>query len=260
MVGVAGATVSFGVFELAAHEAVLPRSEEVLDGLAAGRFDGIDLGPPGYLGGPKALSRNLDDRGLALAGGYIPLRLTEERSLPDDLRLLEEILDLLEAGAGTKLPPRPTLADAGAAHRSRSTEAGASLDDAGWETLLRNLDVASARCRVRGLEPSFHHHIGTWIQTPPEIERLLGSTDIDLCLDSGHLLLAGGDPVTAVGEWGDRITHLHVKDARLDVLQRAATMKEVWSRGAFCPLGSGDVDVAGFVGALQERGYQGWVV
>ena len=122
------------------------------------------------------------------------------------------------------------------------------------------LGRAVARCRERGLTPVFHHHIGTWVQTPEEIDRLLAMSDVGLCLDSGHLLLAGGDPIEAVKRWGIRIEQVHVKDARLEVLRSAGSMEEVWGGGAFCPLGEGNVDVSGFVHAISNGGYSGWVV
>ncbi|MFI5659943.1 sugar phosphate isomerase/epimerase family protein [Streptomyces sp. NPDC051684] len=61
---------------------------------------------------------------------------------------------------------------------------------------------AADRVRARGLEPVFHHHLGTDVETPDEIRRLLDLTDVSLCLDTAHLWLAGGDPVEALREWG----------------------------------------------------------
>jgi len=96
----------------------------------------------------------------------------------------------------------------------------------------------------------------------PEIERFLEDTDVPLLLDSGHLLVAGGDPLRALDDWRDRIGAVHIKDARLDVVaavkaERADTLT-AWRRGMFCALGEGDVDLVAFCQALQ--GYDGWVV
>ena len=98
----------------------------------------------------------------------------------------------------------------------------------------------------------------------PEIERFLADTDVPLLLDSGHLLVAGGDPLRALADWGDRIGAIHVKDVRLDVLagvkaERADTLT-AWRRGMFCALGEGDVDLAAFCAAVERSGYDGWVV
>ena len=120
------------------------------------------------------------------------------------------------------------------------------------------------RCRERGYEPTFHPHTATYIEAPWEIERLLECSDVGVCLDTGHLLLGGGDPVTAIGAWGDRINHLHVKDARLDVIRKiisdSAPVEEIWRRRAFCRLGEGDVPIDRVLDGLREIGYGGWLV
>lgn len=257
---VANAPVTFGVFEMTEGRGDLPDASEVLDAVSSGGYDGIDLGPPGYLGERGRLGEALRSRKLALAGGYVPLHLTEADALHADLIMLDGILDLLQEGGDSQTPPRPTLADAGALHRQARVDAGASLDASGWRMLIDGLGRAVARCRERGLAPVFHHHVGTWVQTPEEIDHLLEMSDVGLCLDSGHLLLAGGDPIEAVERWGMRIEQVHVKDARLEVLRSARSMEEVWAGGAFCPLGEGNVDVSGFVHAIANGGYSGWVV
>ena len=99
--------------------------------------------------------------------------------------------------------------------------------------------------RDRGFDPTFHHHMGTRVQSPAEIERLLEGTDVGLLLDTGHLTAAGGDPVGCLRDWRDRIDHLHVKDVRLDLLRTAGDWGEAWRGGAFCELGAGDVDLDG---------------
>ena len=130
--------------------------------------------------------------------------------------------------------------------------------------MAENIETAAAHCRGRGYEPTFHHHTATYIEAQWEIERLLELTDIGVCLDTGHLLLGRGDPVTAIREWGSRINHVHVKDARQDVLDGivndAAPVMEIWKRRAFCPLGQGDVAVDGVLEALDDIGYSGWIV
>jgi inosose dehydratase len=87
---------------------------------------------------------------------------------------------------------------------------------------------------------------------------------LDLTLDTGHLVLGGGDPVAGLEKWGSRINHVHVKDVRRSVLDQivhdAAGSRAVWERRAFVPLGQGDVDLDGFMSALITSGYGGWLV
>ena len=123
---------------------------------------------------------------------------------------------------------------------------------------------AADAARERGFEPVFHHHTSTYVEGVDEIERLLEDSDVDLLLDSGHIAVAGGDAVTAFGDWRDRIGAVHIKDVRLGVLEgvkaELADSLTALRRGLFCALGAGDVDLEGLCAALTERGYDGWVV
>jgi len=272
VIRLANAPVSFGVFELTEGAAGLPAPERVLDAVAGAGYAGIDLGPVGFLGTGDLLRRRLTERGLALAGGWVQLRLTDPDGLAEDLGVLDAALtvfaDALDAADGAP-PPRPTLADAGSPARAANPGAGRDrpelwLDDAGWDRLADGLGRATDRCRARGLEPTFHHHACTYVEAPHEIDRLLERTDVGLCLDTGHLLLGGGDAAVALKEWGDRINHVHLKDARVEVLDGVvadrAGMEAVWRRGAFCRLGEGDLDVGRFLDGLLATGYSGWIV
>jgi inosose dehydratase len=120
------------------------------------------------------------------------------------------------------------------------------------------------RCRTRGYEPTFHPHTATYIEAPWEIDRLLSVTDASVCLDTGHLLIGGGDPVQAVRDWGSRINHVHLKDAKLTVIEEIvadrAPVRAIWERGAFCRLGTGDVALDEVLEQLRAHDYRGWLV
>ncbi|MDQ3751842.1 MAG: sugar phosphate isomerase/epimerase [Actinomycetota bacterium] len=268
---VANAPVSFGVFELSTGAAGLPSADEVAKAVADSGYEGIDLGPPGWLGRGNVLRRRLSQAHLDLAGGWVELRFADDEGFRQDLELLEDCLDLFAAGSADHRAwlPKPTLADAGSPQRKANPGRGKDrpeigLDDDGWKRLAQRVAEAAGRCEERGLEPTFHHHACTYVEAPHEIERFLELTDVGLCLDSGHLLLGGGDPVQAYADWGDRINHLHVKDARLDVLDRVVReglgMEAVWNQGAFCELGQGDAGVDDFLSAVKDSGYSGWLV
>jgi inosose dehydratase len=117
---------------------------------------------------------------------------------------------------------------------------------------------AAERARERGYDPSFHHHMGTRVETWAEIERLLEGADVPLLLDTGHLLAAGADPVAALRAWRGRIDYLHVKDVDLGLLAAAPSWGEAWRGGVFCELGTGGVDLTGFFRELGD--YHGWLV
>lgn len=235
---VAAAPCSFGVFS---SEDLGPDPDRFCRMIAEAGYDGTDLGPLGYLGRGSALRDRLERAGLRLAGGYVEIEVRG-----DDLRELDGVLTAFTAAAtaGDLPPPRPTLAVDGPV-AARVGQPG-ELSDGGWKHLAERVDAAAARCRDRGFEPVFHHHVGTWVETPEQIDRLLALTDVALCLDTGHLVLGGGD-VSDAARWADRIGHLHLKDVRLARAERlretGAPLEAIWEQDVFCTLGAGDVDV-----------------
>lgn len=268
MRGVANAPVSFGIFELTADRP-LPDPDLVLGPLAALDYGGVDLGPVGFLGRGTELQDRLRRHGLSLVGGWLDFPFSDDDAFRVALPALDDALDVFVAAAEVDpdRPPLPTLADSGSdlrrAHPGGSAP-GLSLDDAGWDRFTTNLEIVAGLIRAAGLEPTFHHHACTYVETPSEIDTFLDRTDVDLTLDTGHLLLGGGEPLDGLTRWGDRINHVHLKDARRDVLdavvQGRGDMRAVWAGRAFVPLGTGDLDVAGFMDDLDARGYEGWLV
>ncbi len=113
---------------------------------------------------------------------------------------------------------------------------------------------------------TFHHHMGTVIETETEVDILMEHTDkaVGLLLDTGHLTFAGGDVAATTERWGDRINHVHTKDIRADVLKRLK--REDWSflkgvlEGVFTVPGDGSIDFAAFMKSLKKIDYAGWVV
>ena len=268
-VRVANAPLSYGAFEMTVGtDFAVPEPERVLEAVADAGYAGIDLGPPGYLGEGDVLRERLEasalerrrrlradalQRGRALRGGHGSA--------------LRHTLDLFDAAGAAGA--RPVLCDAGGPERIANPgrggeDASLRLDDARWRTLAGNVERAAEAARERGYEPVFHHHTSTYVEGIPEIERLLEDTDVPLLLDSGHLAVVGGDAVAALRDWGARVGAVHIKDVRLDVLERVkaerADSLTAWRRGLFCALGAGDVDLAGFCAELSARGYDGWVV
>jgi inosose dehydratase len=115
------------------------------------------------------------------------------------------------------------------------------LNEAGWAALLVNLDRIRAAAADRGVLAVLHPHVGTMVESGPEVQRVLEGSLIALCLDTGHLLIGGTDPA-------DR-----VRSGRL-------SYTEAVRDGMYRPLGTGDVDVEAIVSALGKYGYDGWYV
>jgi len=265
---IANAPCSFGAFELTLDMPGVPDPVDLLDAVAAAGYDGIDLGPVGFLGDAEQLRERLAARELGLAGGYLELPFGAGASFAEMRDELEAMLDLFEL-AGGETPPRPTLADAGsAARRARPGQAQAErslgLDEDGWKRFAETLAEVVERCRQRDFEPTFHPHAGTYVEVAWEIEELIARSDVGLCLDSGHLVVGGVEPLAALREWGPRINHLHLKDVDRDALERGFSagdsLDALFQRRIFCPLGDGDVALTELCAEIVARDFDGWLV
>jgi inosose dehydratase len=265
---VANAPCSYGAFEITVGVLPdVPEAETVLTAIASAGYEGAELGPPGYLGDRLTLRKRFEDHGLALVGGYIPIRFSEPEHWVEDLAAMDATLDLFAAAGGTGA--KAVLADGGSEERIRfpgraAADRSIGLDEAGWTRFAQGVAQAVELARTRGFEATFHHHTATFVEAPWEIERVLELTDVGLLLDTGHLALGGGDPTAALSDWGSRVNHIHVKDVHDDVLAGVITdgadMPEAWRRGVFCELGTGDVDLDSFFAELARSDYSGWLV
>jgi inosose dehydratase len=143
----------------------------------------------------------------------------------------------------------------------------AQLDATRWGRLVDNLHAAAELVRREGLEPVFHPHAGTYIETAAEIDRLMNRIDpslLGLCLDTGHFRYGGAMPPQAIRDYASLIRHVHVKDCRPGVLREVVARDDDLAAairgGVFCPLGAGEADIEGAIAALREVGYDGWLV
>ena len=251
----AGAPISWGVCEVPGWgyqvevDVVLRQMREV--GITATEF-----GPDGFLPtDPAAKAARLADAGLRAVGGFVPVVLHDPWR--DVIREVDAALDgFVAAGAGTLV-----LA---AATGLEGYDQRPVLDDGGWATLLANLDRLSELAAGRGVLATLHPHVGTMVERRSEVERVLAGSRIALCLDTGHLLIGGTDPVELARTAGDRVAHTHLKDVDAGWAARVRSGEvpyaEAVAAGMFRPLGQGDVDIAEIVRLLEVGGYTGWYV
>jgi inosose dehydratase len=142
------------------------------------------------------------------------------------------------------------------------------LSAARWQTFAQGAGrVAQAVREASGLRTVFHHHCAGFVETPAEVERLLALTDpalLGLCFDTGHFRYGGGDPLAGLRQFGERIWHVHFKDCHPAIAARARAdgwdYYQAVGGGVFCELGQGEVDFAAVCAALEEIGYEGWIV
>lgn len=270
---IASAPAAFGVYGMTAGQPHLPDAGTLAGIVADAGYAGTELGPPGFFGDGAGTAALLGDHDLALVAALVPMRLSRPESHEEDAESLDRTLTLLEAAAAGAPLPRVLLADAmvepDRIHRAGAIEQHpeAWLPDGRFATLLDTVHRSAERCRERGFDVAFHHHAGTYVETPREIARLAEAMDpslAGLCLDTGHACFGGGDPLTLLQSYGDLVTHLHLKDvdlARLAaVLEARAGLTAARESGVFCALGTGDARVEQCLAELRAGGYDGWIV
>lgn len=213
---------------------------------------------------PVRLKEDLEARGLELVGAFVGVELKEEdRHREEVARALETARFLRTLGAGHLV-----VADPGDPVRRKVAGAVPKehlLAPEALRALARGLQELALRVQDLGLALVVHPHAGTYLETPEEVIGLLEATDprlVALCLDTGHLVYGGGDPVELLRAYGDRVGYVHLKDVDPVVLEetRGRGFAEALRRYVFPPLGKGVARVAEVVGLLRERGFGGVVV
>ncbi|BBZ76726.1 inosose dehydratase [Mycolicibacterium anyangense] len=252
---IAGAPISWGVCEVPGWGYQLT-PDRVLAEMAQAGLSATELGPEGFLpSDPAALVTVLDEHGLSCVGSFAPVVLHDPSH--DPVTDVAAVLDSLVASRGSML----VLA---AATGTEGYDSRPELDEEQWSTLLSNLDRLAAVAAERGITAVLHPHVGTMVEKGVEVDRVLTGSSIQLCLDTGHLLIGGTDPLLLAQSVPDRIAHTHLKDvdATLAASVQAGelTYTEAVAQGMYTPLGTGDVDIAGIVTALLANGFDGWFV
>lgn len=263
---IGNAPVSYGVYGAGAGGPAASPGQ-LLAAMAAAGYAGSELGPPGFFGSPEQTAAAFAQAGLQAVGAYVPIHLAApDDVVARDLAGLERTCRELVACGGTGLVILADEGDERLLTQPARDPANRSLglDQAGWQRLASIVGQAVEVAGQHGLRTSFHPHISTYVESRWEAENLLELTDVSLTLDTGHLYLAGADPVDCVRSWPGRINHVHLKDVRIDVLRRAKaehrTDFDEWWADVSVPLGQGDVDLDGTLAALTAARYDGWLV
>jgi len=224
-------------------------------------FAGIELGNK-FPREPAALRQVLAPHGLDLVSGWYGAQL-RLRSVDDEIQAMQPHLDLL-AAMGCKVM---VFAEVGGSVQGEQGTAVADrpvMDDAEWRDYPAKITAVAEHMAARGVRLAYHHHMGTVIEKAHEIDRLLAATpaSVGLLYDTGHLTFAGDDPAAVAERWAGRIVHVHAKDVRADVMQRA--LAERWSflrsviEGVFTVPGDGCVDFRAALEPVARAGYAGW--
>lgn len=267
---VGSAPVSWGVYTATPPGNANPPFDVVLDAIAQAGYDGSELGPYGYYPtAHAALAQELARRKLHLASSYVAFPLDDPYAVEGALPAFHAVCALLSTFA---VPYVMVAADATPAREALAgsvpSDGSASWDDADWARVAQSLAQITAAVRAwPGLRIAFHHEASSPVETEAEIDRLLAITDpelVGLCLDTGHLIYGGGDPLAAIPRWADRIWYVHLKDVWGDKLARVRRERipapDAWAMGIFAGLGEGCARIPQVVEALQRSAYAGWLI
>lgn len=254
---VACAPISWGVIEVPDWGYQM-EPDVVLEEAARLGITATEAGPEGFLpDDPVEVSGKLAAHGLGLVGGFVPVVLHDRAVRDEQLTVVERRAEFL-AGAGAAMM---VLA---AATGSASYEKVVELDGGQWSELFANLLRAEEIAARHGLEVTLHSHYGTVIETDEQLWRFLNGCDTGLCLDTGHLAIGGSDPAGVARRVAERVGHVHLKDVDLDLARRMADreldFKAACSKGAFRPLGRGDLALGEIIRHLEDASYDGWYV
>jgi inosose dehydratase len=264
---VGNAPVSWGVMEVAGWGEQIPYSK-VLDEIAKAGYAGTELGPYGYFPTePNQLNSELTARGLQLVAGFVPIPLAHSARHDVGYQEAMKVAHLLAQTGARLIVLADEMSNARMAVSGRVDESRDGMSDSQWQSAAQILGSIAEACRELGLSAVFHHHAGTFVETPKEVARLCDSIEAELlglCLDTGHYFFGGGDPVEAVRLYGARIRHLHLKDVQLPILESARRdgigFLQAVRRGVFCELGAGGIDLNRVIQDMTAAGYSEWAI
>ncbi|HSC72473.1 MAG TPA: sugar phosphate isomerase/epimerase, partial [Candidatus Methylomirabilis sp.] len=146
-------------------------------------------------------------------------------------------------------------------------DGSAGLTQAQWRILADGIHALARACAPLGVRLAVHPHAGSYVETRDELETLFRVTDesaLGLCVDAGHLVYGGADPVEVVRTFGRRVRYVHIKDVDPEVLARCRreglSFLDALRLYVFSGLGKGCVDLHGFIAALRKADFAGWMV
>jgi len=240
---------------------------QILDEISRLGFEGTQLA--GSFPRGAALDAALAARDLRIAEVYACIECDEDGPVAGALEVGRAKLADLHAAHGdtlvTALPVGPARVPWGG--RADGPDVPRMTDE-GFRRLAVLLETLGREAADLGHPLAFHNHVGTYVETPAEVERLFSMSDpavVGSCLDVGHYLLGGGDPVAGLTRFGDRVKHVHLKDVDPTVKAAMATgevdgfLAGLRNR-VFCESGRGLLDVRGILETLHRMDYAGWVM
>lgn len=241
--------------------------ETIVNDIAALGLTGTEMGRK-FPADAKLLKHELDLRGISLVSWWKSVLFSDPAYRESELEAYRRHAEFL-AGFGSTVIS--TAEVGGSLHfdprRTPMEKTVLRLDEAGWESLAEGLNKAGEIAKSYGMKLAYHHHGGTVVEQPEEIDELLRRTDpslVYLLYDTGHAYYGGSDPLELLRRHYSRIAYIHLKDIRPAILEEArregADFVTCIRKGVFTVPGDGYIDFEPIIGVLLSRGYDGWAM
>jgi inosose dehydratase len=234
--------------------------------------EGVEIGYEGFeLGNkfpqePQALKAKLAEYGVACVSGWYSGRLAEG-ALDDEIARCVAHMSKLQA-QGCKVVVYGEVAGSIQGQLDTPLAKRPRFSDAQWSAYAQRLDAFGEHLQAaHGLTLAYHHHMGAYVESPHDIDRLMDETGahVGLLFDTGHAFFGGAaDPLELLKKHLKRVVHVHCKDVRAEVIALARNRQwaflEAVINGAFTVPGDGALDFDAILAALHGGGYEGWLV
>lgn len=238
--------------------------EQCISEMALAGFTGCEVGNK-YPKDTAVLKKALDLRGMQICNAWFSTFLTTKPYEETEKEFIKHITFLKEMGA-------KVVGVSEQGHSIQGTDLSIFddkyvMNDEEWDMLCTGLNKLGKVAKDMGITLTFHHHMGTVVQTAAEIDRLMENTDpelFNLLFDSGHLAYCGEDYMYVLKKYINRIKHVHLKDIRPDVIADVKAKGESFlqgvRKGTFTVPGDGVIDFAPIFDVLAQNGYEGYVL
>lgn len=237
--------------------------QHLLSDIVVAGFQGTEVG--GFFPEPSVLNKELALRNLRIAGKWFSSFIIQDGIEKTAESFTEHCDYLQKVGADVAIVSEQTYSVQGL--EIDVFKKKPHFTDEEWVTLCNGLNRLGKIAKEYGLNLTFHHHLGTGVQTAEEVDRLMEGTDpryVHLLYDTGHAYISDGDCMTILNKHMDRIRHVHFKDARIDIMERCRqegkSFRQSFLQGIFTVPGDGCIDFTEVYRTLIRHDYSGWIV
>ncbi|MCA2372050.1 myo-inosose-2 dehydratase [Agrobacterium genomosp. 3 str. CIP 111-78] len=239
--------------DVSLQECLRQASEAGFTGMETGRRFPMDMAELGPI---------LDRCGISVCGGWFSGLLLDGDIEAEKDRIAQQMEFFIAAGAPCIVYGETARSIQGV--RSAPLATKPRLDEAGMAAYGRRMSDFSDWCTGQGMPISYHHHMAAVVETEPELDLFMKHSSVPLLFDAGHMAFAGGDVMRVIENHHARITHVHTKDIRQEVVDGLDRSRESFLdaviKGVFTVPGDGSLDFEAIVKALASKGYEGWFV